>query len=199
LLTSCDVSSLVVDALCKQVVGGNAAVASFYFDFAAQEDQCPVAVLSSLLKQVVDGLNGVPERIVKAFWGQEKVVGGRRLPFSEIVQSFQDISTSQRIFICIDALDECHVGDRVILLDLLNQILANSPASRLFLTGRPDTVAEVEKHLLSRVTTISVTPTKSDIITFLRAKLKEDTMRGAMDESLEEEIIQNIPEMISEM
>ena len=38
-LMSCDISSLVIDTLCRQAVGENAAFACFYFDFAAQEEQ----------------------------------------------------------------------------------------------------------------------------------------------------------------
>ena len=60
------------------------------------------------------------------------------------------------------------------------------------------TRGEVEKHLGSRATIRSIIPTKNDIITFLRARLKKDTMRDAMDESLEEETVHNIPEMVSE-
>ena len=48
-----------------KAVEGNAGVACFYFDFAAQ--QPPTTILRSVLKQVVGGLNEVPERIVKAF------------------------------------------------------------------------------------------------------------------------------------
>jgi len=103
------------------------------------------------------------------------------------------------LFICIDALDECPPGHRIKLLYLLNQILQKSPGARIFMTGRPHILGEVEKHLGGSAATRSITPTKNDIITFLRAKLKEDTMPGAMDESLEQEIIQNIPEAVSEM
>ena len=85
------------------------------------------------------------------------------------------------------------------LLDLLNQILQKSHGARLFLTGRPHTRDEVDRSLNGSVATRSITPTKNDIITFLRAKLKEDTIPDAMDSSLEDEIIQNIPETVSEM
>ena len=199
LLISCDVSSLVIDTLCKQAVRKNAAVACFYFDFATQEEQSPAAILGSVLKQVVGGLSEVPERIVKAFQDREKVIGGQRLALAEIVEFLQDISSSRCTFICIDALDECPAEHRAKLLDSLNQILQKSRGARIFLTGRSYIRGEVDKHLAGRAATRSITPTKGDIIIFLRAKLKEDTMLEAMDESLEEEIIQSIPETISEM
>ena len=199
MLIGCDVSSLVIDKLCKQAVEENAAVACFYFDFAAQEEQSSAAILGSVLKQVVRGLDEVPERIVKAFRSREKVIGGQRLALSEIVESLQDISSSRCTFICIDALDECPAGHRVKLLDSLNQILQKAPGARIFLTGRPHILGEVERHLAGRAATRSITPTKDDIIIFLRAKLKEDTIPEAMDESLEDEIIKSIPETVSEM
>jgi len=198
-LIGCDLSSLVVDTLCKQAVEENAAVACFYFDFAAQEEQSPAVILGSVLRQVVSGLGEVPERVVKAFRDREKVIGGQALALSEIVEFLQDVSSSRCTSICIDALDECPAGHRVKLLDSLNQILQKSPGARIFLTGRPHIRGEVNKHLSGRATTRSIIPTKNDIIIFLRAKLREDTMPNAMDKSLEEEIVQKIPETVSEM
>ena len=199
LLISCDVSSLVIDTLCKQAVGGNSAVACIYFDFATQEEQSPAAVLGAVLKQVVSGLDEIPKRIVEAFRDREKAIGGQRLALAEIVELLQDISSSRHTFICVDALDECPSGHRAKLLDSLNQVLQNSPGVGIFLTGRPHIRGEVDRHFSGRAATRSITPTKDDIIIFLRAKLKEDTMPDAMDESLSEEIIRDIPKTVSEM
>ena len=199
MLIGCDVSSLVIDELCKQAVEGNAAVACFYFDFADQEEQSPAVILSSVLKQVVGGLDEVPERIVKAFRNRGKVIGGQWLSLEEIVEFLQDISSSLGVFICIDALDECPLRHRVKLLGSLNQILQNSPTARILLTGRPHIRGEIDKHLPGRAATIAIIPSKDDIIIFLRAKLTEDTIPDAMDENLEEEIIKNISETVSEM
>ena len=63
MLRICDVSSLVIDSLCDRARGQNAAVACFYFDFAAQKEQSPASVLGALLRQVVSGLKEVPEEI----------------------------------------------------------------------------------------------------------------------------------------
>ena len=189
----------MIDTLCKQAVEENAAVACFYFDFATHEEQSLAAILGSVLKQVVGGLKEVPERIVKAFRDREKVIGGQSLELAEIVEFLHDISSDRRTFICIDALDECPPGHLVKILDSLNQILQESAGAWLFLTGRPHIRGRVEKHLAGRVATRSITPTKNDLTIFLRAKLKEDTILDAMDESLEEEIIKNIPETIPEM
>ena len=88
---------------------------------------------------------------------------------------------------------------RAKLLDSLKIILHKSPSTRIFLAGRLYIRDEVEKHLVGRVVAIPITPTKDEIIRFLRAKLKEDTIPDAMDRNLEKDVIKNIPETVSEM
>ena len=46
---------------------------------------------------------------------------------------------------------------------------------------------------------VSVGPSKHDITEYLRLRLDEDETLGAMDESLEEDILEKIPENMSEM
>ena len=199
LLIACDASSLVIDTLGDWARGRNAAVACFYFDFAAQKEQSPTRTLSSLLKQVVCGLDEIPGKILQAFRDQKKVIGGRKLEHGEIVEMLQDISSTRPIFICIDALDECMAEYQSEVLDLLKQILHKSPSIRIFLAGRLQIQDEVEKHLAGRVVNVSIIPTKDDMVRFLRAKLKKDARPDAMDESLEADIIKNIPEKVSPM
>ena len=81
----------------------------------------------------------------------------------------------------------------------MRQILHKSPSTRIFLAGRLHIRDEVEKNLAGKVVTLSITPTKDDIVRFLREKLKEDTTPDAMDKSLEEDIIMTIPETVLEM
>ena len=199
MLIRCNISSLVIDTLCKQAVEQNACLACFYFDFAVQEGQSPDAILGSVLRQVVSGLDEVPEEIVKKFRRRGRVASSQKLERSEIMEYLKDILSSRPAFICIDALDEYPDRHRVELLDLLNQILEKAPGTRLFMTGRPQIRSEVEEHLAGKAATRSITAAKNDIVKFLRAKLKEDTMKDAMNKSLEDEIIEKIPETVSEM
>ena len=46
---------------------------------------------------------------------------------------------------------------------------------------------------------VSVSPTRGDIIRFLRVRLGQDETPEAMDRSLEADILEKIPENISEM
>ena len=198
-LMSDDVSSLIIDSLCDQTRGQNATVACFYFDFAAQNEQSPTNMLGSLLKQLVFGQEEIPEEILRAYRDQQNAIGGRELQLSDIVKMLQALSSKKPTFICIDALDECAEGHRVKLLDSLNQILQGSPGTRIFITGRLHIVPEIGRRLARRVTSISISPKRDDIISYLRSKLDEDTNPDAMDSSLMADIMEKIPEDVSEM
>ena len=198
-LTRSNASSLVIDSLCDQARGRNATVACFYFDYAAQNEQFPTNMLGSLLKQLVCGQEEIPEEISRAYQDQQNAIGGRELQLSDIVKMLQTTSSRKRTFICIDALDECVEGHRVKILCSLNQILQGSPGTRIFITGRLHIVHEIGRRLARRVTSISISPKRDDIIGYLHSKLNEDTNPDAMDSSLEADILKKIPEDVSEM
>ena len=99
LLTNWDDSSLVIDKLCDDAVEEDTAVACFYYDFAARNQQSPANMLGSLLRQLVSGLDGIPEVVVRGFRNQKKVIGGRGLQVSGILKMFQTITTIKRTFI----------------------------------------------------------------------------------------------------
>ena len=155
--------------------------------------------MGALLKQVVGGLEEIPEEISQAYQKQKKVLGGQRPQLSDIVEMLQNTSSKERTFICIDALDECVPEHRVKLLDSFNQILQKSPATRIFVTGRPHIRPEIGKRLAGRVTSLSISTKRDDIIRYLHSRLEEDTTLDAMDSSLEAEILKKIPEDVSEM
>ena len=198
-LTSCDISSLVVDKLCDKAIGQNAAITCFYFDFAARKEQSATSMLGSLLKQIVGGLEKIPEEILQAFQEQKMAVGGRGLLLPGIVKMLQTITFSLPTFVCIDALDECAVVHRVKVLNSLKQLLEKSPHTRIFIIGRPHIRDEVEKRLAGQVMSVSVGSSKDDIIGYLRVKLEEDESPEAMDESLAADILEKIPDKMSEM
>ena len=198
-LTSGDISSLVIDRLCDQAGRQDATVACFYFDFATQKEQSPTSVLGTLLMQLVCGLEEAPEEISQAYQSQRNSIGGRGPQLSDMVKMMQTTSSKKRTFICIDALDECAAGYRVKVLDSLNQILEKSPGTRIFVTGRPHIRPEIRRCLAGRVASVSIAPKRDDIIKYIHSRLHEDTTPDAMNSSLEAEIMGRIPEDISEM
>ena len=156
-------------------------------------------MLGSLLKQMVGGTGGVLEDIWQVLRERRETVSGRRPQLGDIIKMLQLITSSQRTFMIIDALDECTAVQRFRLFDSLKEILKKSPGARIFVTGRPHIRAEIETRLAGRVASVSVGPTRDDIVRFLRVRLSEDETPDAMDSSLEADILEKIPENISEM
>ena len=156
-------------------------------------------MLGSLLKQMISGTGRISEDIWRALREQREAISGRRPELGDIVKMLQLITSSQRTFMVIDALDECTAIQRYRLIDSLKVILEKSPDTRIFVTGRPHIRAEIEIRLAGWVTSISVGPTRDDIVKFLRVRLSEDETPDAMDENLEADILEKIPGNISEM
>ena len=199
MLTGCDDSSLVVDKLRDQTGGQHTAVTCFCFDFTAREEQTATSILGSILKQVISGTESVSEDIWRTLQEQKKAVSGREPQLGDIVKILQLITSSQRIFMVIDALDKCTTVQRVQLFESLKEIFEKSPGARIFVPGRFRIRAEITKHLTRQVTSIYLGPTRDEVIRSLRVRLSEDEPPDAMDSSLEEDILGMIPGSISEM
>ena len=197
-LTGRNISSLVVDKLCDMAGEQKSAVSCFYVDFAAREEQSPTNMLGSLLKQIVGGLEKIPDEISRMFQDHKKVIGGRGLRVPEVVKMLQTVTSLQTTFICIDALDECVEKHRPEILDSLRQILEKSPNTRIFLTGRRHIGGEIDRHLGERTTVLSIKPNRDDIVGYIRMRLNKDTSLDRMDSGLEDEIIKGITENIPE-
>ena len=178
---------------------GDIAVACHYFDSTAQKEQSAASVLGVLLKQVIGSLEQIPKEITDAFQRHKKFIGGRKLQLPEIVKMLGNLSSTQRTYFCLDAVDECAGPDRAKILLSLKEIIRMSPTTRVFLTGRPHVGHEVGKYLTRAVTLVSIKPQKDDLIQYIHEKLAEDTTSNEMDERLEAEIVKKIPENFSEM
>ena len=192
-------SSLVVDRLCDNAKEQNIAVACFYVDFASQEEQIPTNMLGSLLKQIVGGLEKIPDKVKETFQDHKKVISGRRLRVAEIVKMLQIVTSLRRTFICVDALDECAEGHQSEMLDSFRQILEKSTNTRIFLTGRRHIESEVERQLGERAAILSVKPRNDDIVGYIRMRFSKDRCRDAMNSGLEVKIIKSIVENIPGM
>jgi len=170
----------------------------FYFDFAARNEQSPVNMLGSLLRQLVSGREGIPEMITQNFQKEKMSIRGRALQVSGILSMFQTITGTKRTFICVDALDECVPEHRMMVLESLGQIMRGSPDARIFITGRSHVQSGVERELGRAATFLSIRATHDRVVRFLREKLKKDTIPNLMSSTLEGDIMKSIPAISSE-
>ncbi|RPA91207.1 hypothetical protein L873DRAFT_1658070, partial [Choiromyces venosus 120613-1] len=139
-------------------------VACLYCDFHAQEEQVTTSMMGGILKQLLAALDEIPEEISNAFQKSKESIGGRGLQLPDILKLLAKILASfRRTFICIDGLDEYAIDRRPELLCSLQQVLRDSPSTRLFLAGRPHLKEEVKKHLSESVPHLAIKPHESDI------------------------------------
>jgi len=78
-------------------------------------------MVGALIKQVVGGLEEMPEEISEAYDDQKKVIGGRGPELSDIAKMLQTTSCERLTFISIDAMDECAPEHLIKILDSLHQ------------------------------------------------------------------------------
>ena len=191
----------MIDTLSEQVYGQNIPVLFLYCDYQAQKDQSAVNMIGSLLRQIALGAMGIIGEIQNAFkksgQGGEK---GLRLP--EMRELFvKTISSLDRVYICVDAMDELLPQHRSEFLRTLKQIIQEVPNTRLFLTGRPHIRGELDKHLTRGAHTIQIVPDQGDIALYLNRKMEDDDDRDPdlMTENLKNDIMKTMLEKASEM
>ena len=193
-----NISSLVIDSLCDEPREEDIAIAMFYYDFHDQQEQTATNVMGALLKQLVVR-GGVLEEVQKAFQKAKNEVGGRGLRLPDMVQMLkQAAATLPQVFICIDALDECHPEHLLEVLGSLKDILAESPRTRIFASGRPQVEGEIIRYFTTGVV-VPISPKVDDIKRYLENKLQMDTTPDAMPDGLRADILKLIPQRISGM
>jgi len=196
--TASNISSLVIDSLCDGPCEEDIAVAMFYCDFRDHQQQTATDIVGAILKQLV--VRGtVLDNVQMAFQKAKNEVGGRGLRLPDMARMLkQAIATLPRVFICIDALDECPPKHQLELLGSLKDILEELPRTRIFVTGRPQVETEISRYFATSVT-VPISPKRNDIERYLEKKLDMDTEPDAMSPALRADILRIIPERISEV
>jgi len=191
----------VIDTLRKEAIGQNIAVLSLYCDHQARKDQSAVNMIGGLLKQALLGATRIPGEIKNCFEESRKR-GGQGLRLPEMLKLMAKVINSiDRVYICIDAVDELLAHDRSEFIGALRQIIQDAPNTRLFLTGRPYIRRELNQHLTKSVPVIHIVADPGDIASYLSHKIDEAGGRDPelMTENLKEDITTTILEKASGM
>ncbi|OBT62628.1 hypothetical protein VE03_08515 [Pseudogymnoascus sp. 23342-1-I1] len=103
-------TSIVVEELTTRFQNNKSiGIAYLYCNFRRQHEQKAEDLLASLLKQLTQGRSSLPDTI-KSLYDRHQVKR-TRLSFGEISRALQSVVTLySRVFIVIDALDECQVS-----------------------------------------------------------------------------------------
>ena len=191
-------SSLVIDSLCDQAKKENIAVAAFYCDFQSQQEQTITNIVGAMLKQLVSK-GGIPNDLREAFQEGKAELGGRGLRLLDLMRMLRiSIASLPRVFICIDALDECLPKCLPELLGSLRDIARESPTTRIFLTGRPHVREDIQRYF-KQAAVIPISPNTNDIRNYVEMRLDMDSEPEAMTNDLRADIVRAILEKISDM
>lgn len=140
-------------------------VAYIYFDYKEQtEQQLPIHILASLLKQLVGQIASIPAELEDLY--ERKKISGEELTSEELFSAL--ITTSEsftRVFFIFDALDESE--HRETLIPLLRRF--RNENIKLFVTSRP--YSEDIQSFLCHASKIELSAQKQDIKAYIQQKI----------------------------
>ena len=156
-------------------------------------------MIGSLLRQIAPWAMGTLGEIQNAF-EKSRQRGGKGLRLPEMLELFvKTVGSLERVYICVDAMDELLPQHRSEFLHTLQQIIQEAPNTRLFLTGRPHIRGELDRYLTEGACTIHITPDQRDIALFIDQKMDDDQDPHLMTENLRNEITKLMLEKASDM
>ncbi|KAL6699043.1 hypothetical protein J3F84DRAFT_393463 [Trichoderma pleuroticola] len=190
-------ASLAINHLSSKFRGNSAiGVAYVYFNYNRQEDQDFQKLLASLLKQLAGGCHPLPDSTKELY--NEHLKKRTRASLEELKTDFKCVVAKySKVFIILDALDECQFFELNLLLSGLVE-LQKEHRLRLLATSRP--IPEImDLFNNSNVAKLQIRAETSDVNTYIEAhmdKLSRVTRRNPV---LRGEIKADISEAVDGM
>lgn len=183
-------SSIVINHLQQLLRPDDVALAFFFCNF--REKVTLNEMLGSLLKQLVRQQSSIPQCLVDSFNNRARITTSG---FMTCLKSM--FSTFSKVFIVIDALDECHLPDnlRTTFLSELRALQENFNL-RVFATSRDD---QGIPALFEGCTTLKVRASPDDVKRFLAGRVGVLPAFVQKRSDLQEEIITQISKSIDGM
>ena len=184
-------SSVAIDDLYSQLgkySNSNIGIACLYADYKDQSNQTLVHILGSFLHQLLtNALPPIPDEVMQKL--QDIRSQGRKLGIDDILALLRTrLHQLNRIFICIDAVDELEPEVLQQLLNVLKGLVTNNNI-RIFLTGRGHIEGEVRRYLqVVERCKVTISASQQDIQEFVKQKITSDVNPDAMDDVLAKEI-----------
>ncbi|KAG4279189.1 hypothetical protein FPRO04_13663 [Fusarium proliferatum] len=167
-------TSVVVQDLCTRFYNDNTVgIAYLYCNFQRQEDQKIEYLLANLLKQLAKWRNPLPDSVIALYdRHQNRDTRPLREDISETLNSVA--LTYVRVFIVVDALDECQESSRT---NLLNELFRLQKKTGMSLLATSRMIPEIEKKF-DGCLSLEIRPKAAIDGVFLLAKLYLDSLVG---------------------
>jgi hypothetical protein len=144
---------------------GNGAAATVFCDYKDAAATTPVNLISSLLFQLLNGQEILPDNVTKLFEKHEK--DSSRPSLDELVGLLQELGKAKTTFIIVDALDECpdKEDNRNILLQQLSRLRGDC---NILMTSRSS--VSISEYF-DEYSTIEITAKESDMDKYIAGHL----------------------------
>ncbi|KAI1292579.1 nucleoside phosphorylase domain-containing protein [Xylaria venustula] len=190
-------TSIVIDDLEKRLHREiTSAVAYIYCNYKRRSEQTPENLLSSLLKQLGQTQPSLPHSL-KELYDRHKAK--RTRPSLDEIFKVLELVTVQnsRVFIIVDALDECQALDRC-RTKFLSAIFNLQIKTRVNILTTSRFIPEITDQFKGAIS-IEIRATKDDISRYLRDRLPELPKLVTNQSSLQDEITTSITEAVDGM
>lgn len=179
----------MTDRLRDHFFAQNVAIAHLYLDYRDQERQSPENMAASVLRQLAMAKATIPQPLIEL---HQRLKGQQRKPQQQdleqtILAICQDFD---RVFIIIDALDECDINvHRTRFLEFL-KFLRQKTSVSLFLTSRP--YPEDVKKVFEDCAQITIKAEDADLRKYISKEIQRSEAADDIDEDFRREIVEKI-------
>lgn len=180
----------IIDKLENEVVSQDIALAFMYCKYNFQDSHTLENLLGSLLRQLLQYSSSVPAEVRTIFENHSS--HGTRTSKTEYLSTLASLVTKwSRVFLVVDALDECHANTRLELIEDLQNLPRN--ISLLFTSRQLGDIEEAFQH----ASRLEIRASQADVSQYLRAKISEEqTLKRFCkeDPDLETAIVERVVE-----
>ncbi|KAL6693319.1 ankyrin repeat-containing domain protein [Trichoderma pleuroticola] len=181
-------AATMVDYLHKQFAHDSSiCIAYIYFNFRRHSEQDPDAVFSSLLKQISRRQRSLHSSVTMLY--NTHVRERTRPSLKEIIKAFQDVvRIHSRVFVVIDALDECASSNHC-RETILSEIIGCTKQSGLKLVATARDIPEISERFKSTLR-LEIKAVESDIQKYIDSRLSSLSPTSVISKSktLQEDI-----------
>jgi Cdc6-like AAA superfamily ATPase len=190
-------TSIVIDELTTRFSNDpTTGIAYIYCDFRRQDKQKIDNLLASLLKQLAESQPSLPGN-VKDLYNRHKTKRTRP-SLDEISKSLQAVTELySRVFLVVDAIDECQLSSRCRLQFLSNIFnLQAKTKAKLFATSRP--ILDIEKEFKGCLS-LEILASDEDVKRYLNGNMSQLLTFVSSNPKLQEEITTEIVKAVKGM
>lgn len=162
-------ASIVVDFLQKKFSNADARVVCIYCNYKEKNGQTAQELLTSLLKQLLQDCDGLSDDFKCLY--EDHITRNARLAPEDLIKALHDeIKRSPRVFVVVDAIDECTEEGNV-RMDILNELRSLPRNVNLIVTSRNVTTI---KNAFEDTRSLEIYAAEDDVTKYIIGRLQRE-------------------------